>query len=89
MDEQTYKKCGIDEQTYKRWWSLQMRSVNGEPLSSEEQAEYQAGMKILDDHEMRILEPIRGRIRQIRLGIRSLMEENKRLHARRIELEKA
>ena len=41
----------MDEATYKQWCPLHWRSALGEPLSAEEQARYEAGLRQLEAEE--------------------------------------
>ncbi len=45
----------MDEATYKGWWPLHYRAVIGEPLTAEERAVYEAGLRQLDAEEEQIL----------------------------------
>ena len=41
----------MDEATYKQWCPLHWRTALGEPLSAEEQARYEAGLRQLEAEE--------------------------------------
>jgi hypothetical protein len=41
----------MDENTYREWSALHLRTVRGEPLTENEQAKYQAGLTQLDEEE--------------------------------------
>lgn len=40
-------KYGMDEATYKQWWPLHYRAAVGKPLTAEEQAVYEAELRLV------------------------------------------
>ncbi len=75
----------MDEATYKQWCPLHWRSALGEPLSAEEQARYEAGLRQLEAEE-NIGFDMAG-LQQVREQIRQTEAERQQLEARRQELE--
>jgi len=63
----------VDDTTYKRWWPLHLRIACGESLNSQEQADYESGLKQL--HESENLDGDLDALRQVRATIRRLDEE--------------
>lgn len=41
----------MDQTTYERWWQLHLRVARGEMLDEDTQAEYAAGLAVLDQEE--------------------------------------
>ena len=52
----------MEETAYKQWWPLHRRAALGEPLSAEEQARYEAGLRQLEAEEP----PIQSSIEELR-----------------------
>lgn len=75
----------MDEATYKQWWPLHRRTAVGEPLSAEEQADYEAGLRQLEAEE-HIGFDMAG-LQEAREQIRQTEAERQQLEARRQELE--
>jgi hypothetical protein len=72
----------MDEATHKKWWPLHYRVAKGETLSTEERAEYEAGLQQLYAEEEAQLAPRRiERMREERKRREELEAERARLQA--------
>lgn len=75
----------MDPHTYQRWWVLHLRAARSENLTAEERALYEAGLKQLQQEEVR--EGHRAGIRNLRDTVAALQSEHAQLDARRQKLD--
>jgi hypothetical protein len=75
----------MDENSYRAWWEFHRRAANGEPLTAEERAVYEAGLKQLHEDELSVVDLTE--IRQLRKMIADLEASNARLRAECAALE--
>ena len=68
----------MEETAYKQWWPLHRRTAVGEPLSAEEQARYEAGLRQLEAEEPPIQSSI-DTLRQARQQMLAAQTEYQRL----------
>jgi len=75
----------VKEHSYNEWWNLHVRDAKGEPLKPEEQAYYDAGVKVMDSHEQypATLETLR----ELRVRVMALRKEEERLLAQQRAVE--
>jgi hypothetical protein len=63
----------MNKQTYNQWWQLHLRVSQGETLSPQEQAQYNAGLDALDNEEKEQFQSTGlNAIRQLRTNIEEL-----------------
>ena len=60
----------MEEAEYKQWWPLHRRAALGEPLSAEEQARYEAGLRQLEAEEP----PIQSNIDELRQARQQMLK---------------
>jgi hypothetical protein len=83
------REDNMDETTYKRWWQLHLRMAKGETLTPAEQAEYDAGVEILDTEEKEQFEPNKVTVlRQLRAQVEGLQTTHAQLTAESARLDK-
>ena len=79
----------MDEKTYKEWWQLHLRAVMGETLNPDEQTEYNAGMRELDEEEREQLHSNSlVALRQVRTQIEKLQDAQAELREESVHLDK-
>ena len=71
----------MNDTTYARWWQLHRRAAAGETLNPAEQAEYDAGLAVLDYEEKKQLEDVDL------AALRTLRAEVKRLETAQVQLQ--
>lgn len=76
----------MEETAYKQWWPLHLRAVLGEPLSAEEQARYEAGLRQLEAEEPPIQSSI-DELRQARQKMLNAQAEYQQLQQRYISMQ--
>src|SRR5262249_61410867 len=73
--------CGredsMDENSYRAWWEFHRRAANGERLTAEERAGYEAGLKQLHEDELSVVDFTE--IRQVRKIIAGIEASHARL----------
>ena len=87
----------MDETQYQRWWQWHLRVARGERLDPAEQAEYEAGLDLLDQQEKDQFEPdnltmlrrVRAQVEQLRAVQAQLLAKSARLDERIAALEEA
>lgn len=87
----------MDDTKYRRWWQLHLRVAKGETLEPAEQAEYDAGLEVLDQEEeeqfelesVTMLRSLRAQVEQLRAIHGQLLAKSARLDERIAALEKA
>jgi hypothetical protein len=86
----------MDDATYRYWWQLHLRVARGETLNPAEQAEYEAGLEVLDQEEKGQVKPesvtalrrLRARVEQLRRVHAELLAKSVRLDEQIIALER-
>ena len=87
----------MNDAQYRRWWRLHLRVARGEMLNPAEQAEYEAGLEVLDQEEKEQLKPgsvttlrkLRAQVEQLRRVHAELLAKSARLDEQIVALEKA
>ena len=57
------------EFNYERWWSLHLRAVKGDPLSEQEQIDYNLGLDLLNEESEMVDSATLDRLRTLRSAI--------------------
>jgi predicted RNase H-like nuclease (RuvC/YqgF family) len=80
----------MDEKTYKQWWQLHLRAALGETLSSDEQNEYESGLKVLYEEERVQFLQTNGltELRELRSQVERLQTTNDQLKDESTRLDK-
>jgi hypothetical protein len=75
----------MDEPAYRDWWALHLRVARGESLEATERADYEAGLKQLQQEET--LEAGVTSLRQAQAAVRTLEAEHTRLRVQREQID--
>ncbi|MBI1745142.1 MAG: hypothetical protein HYR55_00970 [Acidobacteria bacterium] len=70
----------MHETSYQTWWVLHLRVARGERLNPEEQAAYEAGLKL--QHQEEVFNRDIAALRQARTALAALEAEHTQLHVK-------